>query len=110
MENLFYSPSEKILFYVAGYTDNTSNVKGIISMLQNNYLFFFGICGVKTINTCLVEKSPRYKGMRVFYCTTDSPPAEAHVLNVGKEREDELLATGYTKEQIQWTMDKWLTN
>lgn len=109
MENLFYSPSESILFYVAGNTEQ-KNVKGLISMFQNMYVFFFNISGVKEINTFLVEKSSRYKGMRVFYCQTDHPSAEAFNIQIDKKREGELLNAGYTNEQIQWTMDKWLTD
>ena len=109
MENLFYSPCENILFYIAGYTD-MENVKSLIGMFENNYNFFYKISGNKTINTLLVKYSLRYKGMRVFYCTCDKPPIEAHILHIEKDREDELLAAGYTKEQIQWTMVKWLTN
>lgn len=110
MENLFYSPADKHLFYIAGYTDNSANVKDIISMYQSNYEFFYKICGVKEIKTCFVEKSSRYKYMRVFYCITDNPPKEAYQLGMDKEREKDLLNQGYIKEQIEWTMIKWLTN
>lgn len=99
MENLFYSPSEKILFYIAGYTDDSRNVKDIISMYQNNYNFFYNICGIKTINTYFVYKSTRYQNMRVFFCTTENPPTDAFNLSMNEQR----------KDQVEWTMIKWLT-
>lgn len=44
MEDLFYSVSEKKLFWIAGYTDNSYNVKEIVSVLTNNRNHFIKNC------------------------------------------------------------------
>jgi len=40
MKELFYSTSDKKLFYIAGYTDNSCHVKDIISSLTNQTNYF----------------------------------------------------------------------
>jgi hypothetical protein len=97
-KDLFYSVHEKILFLVAGYTDNTDNVKSIISMLENNMKHMQRISGVKIINTTFVQSSRRYKYMRVFYCTTDNPPEDAFRIGDNCKEDD----------PNKWTMHKWL--
>lgn len=96
MDNLFYSPAEKILFWVAGYTDNSDNVKEIIKMLAEKSLFFAKATRIftKDVNTRVVLESSRYRDMRVFYAKCDNPPADAFQINT---------ANG-------WTMTKWLEN
>jgi hypothetical protein len=99
--DLFYSVHEKILFLVAGYTDNTDNVKSIVSMLENNAKHMQRISGgIKEINTTYIEKSRRYKYMRVFYCKTDNPPENAFRIGDTCKEDD----------PNKWTMMKWLTD
>ena len=43
--HLFYSEKENILFYIAGYVDNSCNVDEIIKMLQKNKAKFIKLGG-----------------------------------------------------------------
>lgn len=72
MENLFYSLSEKILFWVAGFTDNSPYVKEIVGMLDSNAKKLADLVSadVEGVCTIVLEKSRRYKNMRVFYIQT----------------------------------------
>lgn len=93
--DLFYSESEKILFAVAGYTDNTDNINKHINMLTGGRDEFVKVSGCEPddVMTTLVEHSRRYKLMRVFYCRgIDIPPEEAFCI------------TG----ENGWTMNLWL--
>jgi len=98
MKDLFYSPTEKRLFWIAGYTDNSYCVKSIVSTLQNNTKFFLKQVNLpeKTqVNTDYITKSRRYKSMRYFWINELEPdrvPKEAFLLN-----ED-------------WTMGSWIDN
>ena len=87
MENLFYSPRERILFLVAGYTDKPTkdNVKEIINILKSNTKKLAGVISAceSRVYTFLVDKSRIYKNMRVFYIKTNMPPIrdEAFVIS-----------------------------
>jgi len=95
MESLFYSESEKIAFYVAGYTDNSLLVEDIISMLNKHTKKFSEKVGVdsKTVKTDYITSSRRYKSMRVFYAE-----------NVTEKPEGAFVITS----ENDWTMHKWL--
>jgi hypothetical protein len=80
MEKLYYTPADKKLFWIVGYASKSDNVKGIISTLTNLYNVFFKVANVAEINTFVVEKSTRYDKMRVMYCTSNTPPKDAHIL------------------------------
>lgn len=90
MKDLFYSPTEKTLFWIAGYTDNSNHVKDIVSMLNNNYNYFFKLCNNPQIRTDIINNSIRYKYCRYFWATVEKPPEEA--FEIGED----------------WTMDKWI--
>jgi hypothetical protein len=96
MEDLFYSLSEKKLFWVAGYTDNSYGVKEIISVLENNRNYFIKSCKLPTnalVKTDYITVSRRYKSIRYFWVDdVETPPKEAFILN------------------DDWTMHKWISN
>lgn len=93
--DLFYSETEKILFWVAGYTDNSVYVNTIIETLKNNREHFKRLGAIGTVKTDVITDSRRYKSMRVFWCEDieeqDCPETAFH-LSVENE----------------WTMWKWL--
>lgn len=97
MDKLFYFPREKTLCWIAGYsTDtNTSSVEVIIKSLSENAKRFADVANidVSKVQTALIEKSSRYKYMRVFYAEVDpeSAPKEAYVF-----------------QNPDWTMWKWI--
>jgi len=95
---LFYSEIDKKVFYVAGYTDNSDNVNVIINTLKEQKEKFLNMVpGLKeaSVMTTYVEKSSRYKYMRVFYANNvKKAPKGAFILN----------------KENDWTMDKWLKN
>jgi hypothetical protein len=93
-KNLFYSKSEGILFYVAGYTDNSDNVLEIIEMLKKgaNVVAELINADIKEVRTFFVNNSRRYKNMRVFYVKTDVIPKDAFTIT----------------EENNWTMSKWV--
>lgn len=88
MNNLFYTEKDSTLFWIAGYTwdGNTSFVIEQIKSLQENAQKFADISQVYLANvkTHFVEKSSRYKYMRVFY-VNDFPmskvPKEFYIIN-----------------------------
>ncbi len=98
MKELFYSPSDKKLFYIAGYTDNSYCVKTIIASLSSQtkyFLKFVGFPDNTIVRTDYITKSSRYKSMRYFWINdvdSEEIPEEAFVLN-----ED-------------WDMYKWIEN
>lgn len=98
MKDLFYSTKEKKLFYIAGYTDNSYNVKEIVSVLENQRKYFLKQVGLPEkstiVNTDYITNSRRYKSMRYFWINDVEPsqaPKEAFVLN-----------------DDYWTMQKWI--
>lgn len=96
MEDLFYSVSEKKLFWIAGYTDNSYNVKEIVSTLTNNRNYFIKNCKLTentVVRTDYITQSSRYKSMRYFWVDNiETPPKDAFELG------------------DDWTMDKWISN
>lgn len=90
----YYSPTEKLLFWVAGYDNGSENVDDIIKMLGDKALLFANACFVhrRAVQTTFATSSMRYKDMRVFYVKCDYPPKEAFSLDIAGD----------------WTMHKWL--
>ncbi len=92
--DLFYSVNEQTLFWVAGYTDNSNNVKELTSVFLDRALALANLikADVKNINFSYIYTSRRYKSMRVFYIKTDVIPEKAF------------------KIDGDWNMWKWLEN
>lgn len=92
-QELFYSEAEKILFWVAGYTDNSHHVNDIISVLKNLRDHFKRLGAKGAIKTDFITTSRRYKHMRYFWCEDiETCPAGAFPITA----------------ENGWTMDKWL--
>lgn len=70
-QDTFYCPQTRVLCWIAGYTADGSadNVAEIIKSLDENAAKFAGIagCDKQDVKTKFIEKSSRYKYMRVFY-------------------------------------------
>lgn len=95
--DLYYSPTENIIFGIAGYTDNSSNVQEIIKMLEENRLEFCqkaGIIRMDDVRTDFINKSSRYKNMRVFYLVDFTNSIPENCFSIGED----------------WTIWNWLTN
>lgn len=96
MKDLFYSESEKLCFYVAGYTDSSFNVNETVKMLNTEAKKF--ATGIKVpkkeVRTNYITSSSRYKYMRVFFAKCKKAPKDAFLLD----------------KKSGWTMDKWLKN
>ena len=94
MNKLFYSPSEELVFLVAGYTQdlNTDSVVEICASLTDNAVKLSQLvnCDISMVRTFEVTKSMRYKNMRVFYAKTNTAP-------------NDCFDIGDT-----WTMGRWL--
>ncbi len=97
VKDLFYSPNEQLLFWVAGYTadGNTDNVLQIIQSLKENAeLFAQTACvNIEQVNTYYITTSRRYKYMRVFYA---------------KVEPEKISAKAFCFSNSDWTMAKWL--
>jgi hypothetical protein len=96
IDNLYYSTEEKILFWVAGYTDNYHEVDEIKQMLDECVKEFETVIprGVKfPIKTDYITESRRYKNMRYFYVSISDE-------NFVPRRAFEL--------DKSWTMYSWL--
>jgi hypothetical protein len=93
-DDLFYSINEQLLFWVAGYTDNTDNVVDLttIYLERARALADLTKSDIKNIGTREINTSRRYKRMRVFYIKTIIIPENA--FSLGKD----------------WDMWKWLEN
>lgn len=98
-KELFYSINEDILFYIAGYTDNSDNVTIIQKTLVDGVNELERLAKTKIdkkkVMTTYVTISDRYKYMRVFYIggfNVKKVPKEAFLLGDGND----------------WTMRKWL--
>jgi hypothetical protein len=99
MDNLFYSESERILFYIPNYyLDSNSNAMEFSKNIEKEIFKFANIMGngqrLDTFKTKFIESSTRYKRMRVFWKEDAEPVPEAFHL---------------TKEN-DWTMWKWIEN
>lgn len=99
MKDLFYSESEKILFWVSGYDilhSNSNVVEATTDMLNDaQKLADVIMCNVSKVHTDYVSHSSMYKYMRVFYIqdVRKCPPEAFNITN----------GNG-------WTMWKWLNN
>jgi len=96
-ENLFYSPSEQLLFYVAGYTENNYEVEKIKEMLDECVKEFElsipkGV--TNPIKTDVITISRRYKYMRYFWVKVEEKFVSKEAFVIGND----------------WTMSKWLQN
>ena len=92
--DLFYSESEKKLFWIAGYTDNTCGVDAHINMLTAKRDMFLDMCGLPKdtkIFSDYITKSRRYKSMRYFWAN-DVSEAPEEAFKLGSD----------------WTMYKWI--
>ena len=100
--DIFYSKQEGILFWVIGYTDNSTHVNQIIKMLETNRNTFleFAKCKPDDVRTEMIDESRRYKHMRVMWCYTKDIPKEAFV--IGDEAKNDR------GPEYDWTMWKWL--
>jgi len=94
VKDLFYSESEKILFWIVGYIDNSDNVVEILHYLTKYATFLSDIAGnsFSDIKTLYIFSSRRYENMRVFYTKVDKIPEDVSIFNLNDE----------------WTMMKWL--
>ncbi len=95
MKDLFFSESEKIAFWVAGYTDTSFFVENIIKMLTEQTKIFSEKIGVEaeTVKTDFITSSRSYKSMRVFYAENISTKPEGAFVISSKNG---------------WTMQTWL--
>lgn len=97
VKNLFYTKSDKTLFWIAGFTqdDNESKVHLKIEHLRKAAEEFAEVakCPFDSVNTYFITNdwSP-YKYMRVFFVETDYIPKKCHVI-----------------DELEWNMFKWLT-
>ena len=105
MKDLYYSQNEKILFWVAGYSqiDITLKVNDIIDSYKESVSKFLSLFPVEmrpvsadlNVKTAYIENGLRYKKMRVFYLENITPsqvPEEAFEIT----------------NKNDWTMWKWL--
>lgn len=103
MENLFYSESEKTVFWIAGYcadlcTDNV--IQKIESLAENAKTFADAVAqSIDNIYTYEIHKSRRYKNMRVFYAKNVAE------IPVAAFRIGGFLSDGTPSD---WTMSKWI--
>ena len=97
MQNLFYTPLDKRLFWIAGYTadGNTNSVAQMCESLQDNAKKFAAVAGCdwEEVQTHYNDRPPRYQYMRIFFITTETPHKDAFICNA----------------ENGWTMDKWIT-
>lgn len=93
-EDLVYSNKEKILFNIVGYVDNSDNVDELIKVLEEGTDILSEISNEERnkIKTQYINKSSRYKYMRVFYVVTENIPVQAFQLG------------------NDWSMAQWLAN
>lgn len=93
-DDLFYSLKEKKMFYVAGYVDNSDKITETLKVLKEGETNIKKLIGSDKceISSRYIERSSRYKSMRVFYVDTRIIPPNAFALN------------------NDWDMWKWLTN
>jgi hypothetical protein len=75
-QNLYYTPDDKMLFWVAGYTadDHTDSVVAKTEYLLENAQKFATKVGCKLdeVKTYYNNRPPRFQYMRVFYIKTES--------------------------------------
>ena len=93
MKGLFYSTTEKILFYIPRhYTNGTGMLKVLYKNLQEAESILRQFQPISDIYVSEIYKSSRYLGMWSFHTTLNECPKEAFVLG------------------DYWTMSKWIQN
>ena len=101
MKDLFYSKSEKILFLIIGYTNESQNVSEFIKALKEDTKDFLDMAEIpvnkqkeylKKVNSRIIENSTRYKSMRLYWLNdiTKAPKNSFSITN-----------------KNSWTMEKW---
>lgn len=93
MKNIFFSPTENILFWIAGYDTYTHNVQQKVSSMIANCETFSNIANVpygEVYMLAVTTKSSRYQGAEVYYAETATVPEGA--FDIGEN----------------WTMNQWL--
>lgn len=97
--NLFYSTSENIIFFIPPYyIDNESNVESFSASLKHYSASIANEVGIdcNVVKSRYIESSSKYKQMRVFF--------------ISKELSDDELPKGTHVLGSDWTMYKWITN
>jgi len=91
--NLFYSKKENLLFWIAGYMQDTGKTWDIIKGFDDAAQSFMKFCKVP-YNTIYQQKihDRRYKNMYVFYC----------------EASDYIPDIAYRITKADWTFSKWI--
>ena len=112
-EQLFYSATEKVAFYIPKYyVDETAMLDTIIKNLQSEKRKFIKMLGGKkpkeTIYSDIIQTSRRYKHMRYFSVKVNKCPKGAFVIGGNEESIQKQISMGYTREQATWTMHKWI--
>lgn len=85
MRTLYYSPKEKTLIWIIGYTqiDHPNVVEVVKSLLKYAY-DFIGITGCEMcdVKVDFIKESNRFKNMHIMYCEMERKdiPADTHVL------------------------------
>lgn len=88
--NLFYSNTEKLLFWIPEYQISSNDIDEIIENLTNLKKEFLEYRGSFKIETFVITEPGRYKYMRVLYRKTDEIPEQA--FEIGEK----------------WTMRSWI--
>ncbi len=94
LENLFYSPSEKIAFFIPPHYYG-AKVKELVETMQNHANELAEIAGKSPDDVSIIDvlQSSRYKNMKVFYIKDcETAPEQAYVINES------------------WTMVSWYSN
>ena len=93
-KELFYSGTENLLFWVAGYRGSSTVVEDVVKEYQKDKNEFISKGAKGKIKTLEITHSRRYKYMRIYYCE-----------NITTAPKDAFHITGN-----DWTMHKWLTD
>jgi hypothetical protein len=103
MKNLFYSPSENILFWIAGYVAQPDNVHQFIIEITDpaNEFADYAQVPFKSIKSMYITESRKYKYMRVYWVEDQTIKVEDVDKFIHNGKEVFNIGTG-------WTMRKWL--
>jgi len=74
MKQLFYSESDRRLFWVSGYSSDSETI-GEIKQRAVDFAKIAKV-DVEDVQTYVIQNSRRYKYMRVYYCTSEFIPTE----------------------------------
>ncbi|PUB80903.1 MAG: hypothetical protein DBP02_19730 [gamma proteobacterium symbiont of Ctena orbiculata] len=83
MDNLYYSPKEKMVFWIVGYVDFSITHRRVPSV-QIYAERFQKRLGAKEVKTKII-KSAGYKGKRLYFASMDRQPVGA--FNIGEQRD-----------------------